>query len=91
MQTLIISILACCLVVYNAWVTVLTWRTKELERKQKFWQIAFVWLVPFLGAVVVHVINRMNAIEPEKRKIPGVEPQADQGIDHTSFRDSGHD
>jgi hypothetical protein len=90
-ETSVIYLLSCCLVIYNSWVTFLTWRTKELERKQKFSQLAFVWLVPFLGAVVVHGFNRMNATEPEKRKTPGVEPQADQGIDHTSFRDYGPD
>jgi hypothetical protein len=73
------------------WVSVLTWRTKELERKQRFWQIALVWFLPLIGAVIVHIFNKLHSREPEKRVNNGVIPQDDQGVDYTSFRNPGHD
>jgi cytochrome bd-type quinol oxidase subunit 2 len=49
-------VLGCAVLVYQAWVTYRVLLAVEYNTVQKIFQIVFVWLVPFLAAVVVHVV-----------------------------------
>jgi len=44
----------------NIWATHRVLNDVLSERKQKLFQLLIVWLVPFMGAMLVYVITRQN-------------------------------
>ncbi len=85
MDILVILLVAIMLVVYTGWVTSLVIRSAALERHQKIIQIALAWLIPALGAVVVHLVNREQEGGSARPKASGAEPQIDQGVSPRDF------
>ena len=45
-------------------------RSQIYGRQQKFWQLLIVWLVPFLGAVVVLTIMAGSGTRPDPQTAP---------------------
>jgi len=80
MNALIIVLVASALIGYSGWVTSLVLRSSALEMRQKVFQTAIAWLIPFLGAAFVHLINRAQEQGPATPSFPGAEPQIDQGV-----------
>ena len=91
MNTLVIALLAAALLGYTGWLTALVFRSSALEVHQKVLQAAVAWLVPLLGAFLVHLINRAQEQGAAARRPGGVEPQSDQGVSPRDFTHPGHD
>ena len=91
MNALVITLLASALIGYTGWVTSLVLRSSALERNQKVMQAAIAWLIPLLGAVLVHLINRAQDRGSSPPWAPGAEPQIDQGVSPRDFEHPGHD
>ena len=53
-------------VVYNLWVTRMILGSEDFEPGQKAGQLAFVWLVPLIGATTVK-----NVLQPDTRVYRG--------------------
>lgn len=66
MGDLIGIVVALGIVAYNLWVTVLIVKADDFEPGQKAGQLAFVWLVPIVGATMVR-----NVIKPDTRVYRG--------------------
>ncbi len=66
MAELIGIVVALGVVAYNLWVTVLILKAEDFEPGQKVGQLAFVWLVPIIGATMVR-----NVIRPDVRVYRG--------------------
>ena len=91
MSALIITLLAFALIGYTGWVTSLVLRNSALEKRQKLFQAGIAWLIPLLGAALVHLINRAQEQGSTTSMLPGVEPQIDQGVSPRDFEHPSHD
>jgi hypothetical protein len=89
MDVLGIVLFGSALIGYTGWVTALVVRSSALEKRQKVFQVAIAWLVPVLGAIFVHLINRAQDQGPTALRMRGVEPQLDQGVSPADFPDHG--
>lgn len=60
---------AVVIALYQLWVSVWLLRSTLYERRQKGFQLVVVWLVPIVGAVIVHSMMRSDGkprYTPEK-------------------------
>lgn len=57
----IISVVLLLVAAYQVWVTVKLARATEYSRTQKVFQLALIWAIPILGAVIVHFILSSSA------------------------------
>jgi hypothetical protein len=48
------------LIYYQIWLTALICRADEYDRKQRNLQCLVIWLLPFLGAMICHLILRSS-------------------------------
>ena len=90
MNVLIVALLVSALIGYTGHVTALVVGNAALERHQKVLQVAMAWLVPFVGAIIVHVINRAQEQGPAMPGALGPAPQTDQGVSPRDFEHPGH-
>ena len=60
-----IVLLIVVLIVYQAYATVLVMKSDHFDDTQKVRQVIFIWLIPFLGAVLVRIA--LNAAERAPR------------------------
>ncbi|RYF16225.1 MAG: hypothetical protein EOO30_11750 [Comamonadaceae bacterium] len=65
-QYILIALIAGAFLVLHVKATIAVLRDDASDKGQKFGQLAFVWLVPLLGAVVVLAVHR--AAEPPSRR-----------------------
>jgi hypothetical protein len=76
------------IVIYQAWVTLLVVNAPEYERRQKLWQIIFIWFVlPLLAAIAVHSMLASERAAPRKRDTsftPGNDSGGNGGGDHAA-------
>jgi ABC-type Na+ efflux pump permease subunit len=91
MTTQTAVILAIILMVYSSWVSFLVIRRKDIETIQKSLQVALVWLVPLIGAVLIHLVTQAQKERLSGSISSGVEPQMDQGVSPRDFNSPGHD
>jgi hypothetical protein len=52
------------LAVYQLWVSLKLFRAPQYEPRQKWLQLALIWLIPAIGAVVVHSMLRSEGHPP---------------------------
>jgi len=62
MESAVALTLLSALLVANAWATYVVVRDAYVERHQRIFQIAVVWLLPVLGAIFIFALHR----KPEK-------------------------
>ncbi len=60
-----IVLLIVVLIAYQAFATVLVMKSEHFDDSQKVRQVIFIWLIPFLGAVLVRIA--LNAAERAPR------------------------
>jgi hypothetical protein len=84
-------ILAIILITYSGWVSFLVIRRKDIEIIRKSFQVAIVWFVPLIGAVLIHLVTQAQKERPSESKPSVVEPQMDQGVSPRDFNSPGHD
>lgn len=56
------------LIVYQAYATVLVMKSDHFDDTQKVRQVIFIWLIPFVGAVLVRIA--LNEAERAPRRKP---------------------
>jgi hypothetical protein len=61
-------------VAYQLWVSRLVVLAEMYESKQKWRQIAVIWVIPIVGAVVVHAVLRTEGKPPYKPEKEWTEP-----------------
>ncbi|GLX76714.1 hypothetical protein tinsulaeT_00540 [Thalassotalea insulae] len=65
-----VIILISILVIINIAVSLFLFRRDDLEKFQKVGQTIVVWLIPFVGAVIMWVFNRNQEVHVSKQKRP---------------------
>ena len=72
--------------------SIATWnviRSASTDKSQKIVQIALIWIIPLIGAVVIYSFHKSEAVAENSNKIPG------EGVcgakTNDSFGDSGGD
>lgn len=55
-MTVVIGLLLVVGLVFQVWVTVQVWRSDLFQRDQKAAQSKLIWMLPVLGAVIVHAV-----------------------------------
>ncbi|GLX80542.1 hypothetical protein tinsulaeT_38820 [Thalassotalea insulae] len=63
-------IIAATLAVINVLVSIFLFTRDDLEKFQKIAQTVIVWLVPFVGALVMWLFNKSQVINKPKSKAP---------------------
>ena len=66
MNALWLSLLV-ALTVFQGWVTSRVLRNGELPPRQRLLQVALIWMIPLVGALVCLVVERHQRMEPEAR------------------------
>lgn len=67
--------------VYQLWVSVRVSHAAHLEASQKLLQVALVWLVPVIGAIIVHSMLAVEGKTPHKPEKGYTEPIGSGGSD----------
>ena len=62
------------IVVYDAWISILLMRLDQYDDSQKYRQLLLIWLVPVLGAVIVHIMMWADGRPPYKSEKGYTEP-----------------
>ena len=60
-----IVMLLIALIIYQAYATVLVMKSEHFDDTQKLRQVIFIWLIPFVGAILVRIA--LNAAEREPK------------------------
>ena len=79
------------LVGYSIGVTALVVRSDLLETRQKIGQVVLVWLLPLLGALAVHLINRAQEPSSPRSRSGLADQPMDHGVSPRDFSSPGHD
>ncbi|HEX6746970.1 MAG TPA: hypothetical protein VF092_06700 [Longimicrobium sp.] len=73
-----IALLAFAAALLDCAATVLVLRDRLLTGDQRRYQLLFAWMLPFVGALGVIVVNRIQASQGERRREPiGSNPTLD--------------
>ena len=68
------------LIIINIIVSIYIFRNENYEKFQKVTQIAIIWIIPFIGAIIIFVINMsIDSIGNQKNKNPGGGGSSDSG------------
>lgn len=77
-QTIVIAVGVFCLA-YQVYVTSAILRKQHFERSQKAFQIALVWLIPLIGALLIYSFLRADGKAPYKPEKGYTEPSGNGG------------
>ena len=89
-EILLVAFFAAVMVGMNLKATILVWRDSLSEPVQRWMQIALVWLIPVVGALVVFAVHRPAERHPGKYTEPP-DPGDDFGFPRHAGRRSGAD
>jgi hypothetical protein len=67
---------------YQLWVSVKVVRAPQLETLQKLLQVALVWLIPVIGAIIVQTMLAVEGKPSHKPEKGYTEPLESSGNDH---------
>lgn len=67
-------VLAATIAAYQFWVSLCVFRAPQYERRQQWYQLALVWCIPVLGAVVVHTMLWADGRPPRKPELGYTDP-----------------
>ena len=81
----IILIILCLIVILNIFVTVSLLKRDNLKPFQKYSQIFLVWLVPFIGALCIWLVNKNLDAKPKNIKEFGGGPNDSIGAGYGDF------
>jgi len=70
MDRMLLLFLTLVMVTYQAWVSLLVFRSSAYDRRQKTLQFLGIWLLPLLGSVVAHLVLRTDGV-PRYKPEPG--------------------
>lgn len=59
---------------YQLWVSVLIIRAPLYEPRQKLFQVAGIWLIPLMGAIIVHCLLITDGTPPYRPEKAWAEP-----------------
>ena len=74
MNNVALLVTFCVVVAYQLWVSILVVRTAIYEPTQKLLQCIGIWLIPIIGAVIVHSILKTEGKPPYKPEKEWTEP-----------------
>ena len=66
--------LAVALAAYQLWVSIRLFRAPQYEKRQQWFQLAFIWLIPAVGAIAVHSMLWSDGRPPYKPVVGYTEP-----------------
>ena len=69
--TLVLGLIAAIIAILDVYATVRIWRDDLLERSQQIAQTVFVWILPFIGALVALWSLREEKVEERPYESPG--------------------
>ncbi len=69
-----VSALLGVVIILNIIATIIVSRTYFLVKERRYYQIIFIWLVPFVGSILAIYLNRQEYFEKQKKDEVGNHP-----------------
>jgi hypothetical protein len=72
---------------YQAYVSTILVRSRDMDTQQKCLQLGVVWLLPLLGAILCHWFYRLHAVHDRPNKLGYGEAQSPQDAENGPIHD----